>query len=313
MTTNTCPAPLDGASCDDWFSIVLLPDTQCYTADGAPPDSPACGDGAGSFDGLQSQMDWISRNRARLRIAAVVGLGDIVQCTPTGNEWSNAVSAYTVLQFSGLPFVPLAGNHDFDACEYSTTRAMTRYDAAIGPLMTAPWVGGSSYPSGTVENLFVTFDALGDRYLVLALEYYPRPAAVEWARSVLDANGDARVLVATHAFLRPDGTRDPGTVADGTAPTLLWDSLLAERPNLIGVVSGHLPGVAHRVDSGTNGNAVPQMLSNFQWYAHGGSGYLRILHVFPHDGLIAARTCSPFLNAELTDPGTHQFTVPFGP
>src|SRR5438045_3406560 len=78
------------------FTVVLLPDTQCYISLGE--GSHSCGPAPrGSVDMLQAQMKWIVASRARLSIAAVLGLGDITECGSYDGEWRRADTSYGVL------------------------------------------------------------------------------------------------------------------------------------------------------------------------------------------------------------------------
>jgi hypothetical protein len=313
---------LASAGCAKWgwpradspniFSLVVLPDTQCYTSNGSPPNSPACGKGAGRLEMFESQIDWIVRNRQGLDVAAVVGLGDIVQCNSEGTQWSNALSAYAALDQSGIPYAPVSGNHDYDTCDFTPARIALRYNASFGPLLRSHgWFGTSSYPAGAIDNFFISFERFGQAYLVIALEFYPRQKAVEWARGVMAAHPTALVIVTTHAFLKPDGLRPVRPAVDGYSPEDLWNSLVKEAPNVIAVVSGHFANAARRTDLGTGGNRIPQMLSNYQWYSEGGSGYLRILTIDPARRTIDVRTYSPYLNHELVDDAS-RFVVEYG-
>ena len=163
-----------------------------------------------------------------------------------------------------------------------------------------------------IDNFYVRTDVGGKHLLVVGLEFLPRPEAVQWATDVLDAYPDDLVIVATHEFLNAQAQRARYTVRDASSPDEIWTTLIRDRANVVAVLSGHWPGPARRTDTGSSGNLIPQMLSNYQWYPHGGSGYLRLLVIKPESRSIDVQSCSPFLNARLRDDG-NEFRVRYGP
>ncbi|HVZ21936.1 MAG TPA: metallophosphoesterase [Vicinamibacterales bacterium] len=314
---------------EDGFTVVVLPDTQCYTSGGAPEHPGSCGARpAGAPQMLQAGAEWIARNADRLRIAAVLSLGDTTECGNAESEWQRAEASFRILDGRGLPYLVAVGNHDYDAwCTAGglSSRALAAFNRHFGTARyaTHPWYGASTYPAGSGENAFITFDAGTSKFLAITLELFPRRAALEWAGRVLDANADRQAIVVTHAYLSAEGSRhetvtNPGPSAyrmtDAADGEGIWTALASQHPNVIAVVSGHAGGstgagaVASRVDAGAHGNLVPQMLSNYQFDAGGGSGYLRLMHVQPSTQTIAVRTYSPYLDRWQTD-SRNDFTV----
>src|SRR5665213_1812078 len=157
----------------------------------------------------------------------------------------------------------------------------------------------------------------------LSLELFPRDAALNWATQVLDAHADRQVIIVTHAYLSVEGLRqetstNPGPSAYGmTDGNAVWTKLASRYSNIIAVVNGHAGGstgrgaVAARTDVGLAGNLVVQMLSNYQFDAGGGNGYLRLLNIQPAKRTITVTTYSPYLNRWLTDAG-NAFTIQYG-
>jgi hypothetical protein len=283
------------------FSVVLLPDTQYYSE---------------SYPTIFTQQTrWIVNNRSTWNIQFVIGEGDIVN-TPSNNfEWVNADASIKVLDNAGMPYVLAIGNHDYDDI-LPSARGTTAYNKWFGIARYSkhPWYLG--HLDTTNENFYATFTVNGQRYIVMALEYYPRDSALSWAESVMQANSDAKVLVVTHSFLFTDGTR--GDICDtnnmrgttGRNAETSWEETLKDQANLQLVVSGHLvtTNSAHRSDLGTNRNLVNQIFTNFQNWTHGGNGYLRILKFRPSLNTIEVYTYSPTLNNFLTD-SANQFNM----
>src|SRR5690242_12038852 len=81
------------------FSIVILPDTQYYSA-----YYPAI---------FTSQTQWILNNRSSRNIAFVIHEGDITN-TNTNAEWQNASTSMGMLDGT-VPYIVVPGNHDYCA------------------------------------------------------------------------------------------------------------------------------------------------------------------------------------------------------
>lgn len=142
-------APIHSAAAGSGdFSIVVLPDSQWYTAH---PAYAYCvnslgkhymsNDGPATFD---AQMQWIVDNRAAWNIAYVAHVGDVVNdgdypatitntfpgcdyvcndtsgmCDWNGVEWANAANSMSIIEQAiaparpyGIPFGLVVGNHD---------------------------------------------------------------------------------------------------------------------------------------------------------------------------------------------------------
>jgi hypothetical protein len=283
------------------FSVVLLPDTQYYSE-----SHPTI---------FQQQTQWIVNNRTAWNIQAVLGEGDIVNTPGNAYEWTNADQAIQALDVADIPYALAIGNHDYDNIA-PTTRSTVAYNNMFGVARYASktWYGG--HYGTTNESFYITFTTNGQKYIVLALEYYPRTLILDWANDLMTNNPDAIFLITTHAFEYTDGARED--VCDtndmrnsGQNAESVWESVLKEHPNVQLVVSGHVIGnnTAHRTDVGLNGNLVHQIFTNFQNLTNGGNGYLRILKFRPSLNTIEVYTYSPSLNQWLTT-AAFQFVLP---
>jgi hypothetical protein len=180
----------------------------------------------------------------------------------------------------------------------------------------------ATFEPGTVTNAAYAFQAGGQPWLILALEFGPRDTVLAWAESVLDARPGASVILVTHAYLFVDGTRldhvagtnqysnphdygqlDSASDAANDGPNdgeELWQKLIAHRPEIRLVLCGHMHARARLTSQRPAGPPVHQLLSDFQAESLGGSGYLRILTFMP-TGQVLVRTYSPFLDQFLSD------------
>lgn len=295
------------AQTSDDFTVVLLPDTQFYSA--VYPQI------------YQSQMNWIAANRATRKIQFVLGLGDIVDNGSSVTQWQNADAAVRILDRASIPYLMPLGNHDYDNID-PAGRSTTFFNQYFGPQR---YAGRSyfkgNYPSGRADNMWAIFNVNGHPYLVIALEFYPRDAALTWASDILQANPTLDAILVTHAYTYSDNSRiafcdadSPPTyhMTDANNGEQMWTKFASQFPNIRLVLSGHIQtgtGVGRLATIGAGGNLVNQMLSDYQAYAKGGDGWLRILHFYPSQNRIDVTTYSPYLNQYLTD-ADNAFSVP---
>ncbi|HWR36541.1 MAG TPA: Ig-like domain-containing protein [Clostridia bacterium] len=283
------------------FTVALIPDPQNYSQ-----FYPAI---------FKQQTRWIVNNAQARNIRFVIGEGDMVNNPGSPTEWDNAEAAVNVLD-GKVPYAMAIGNHDYEGVE-PAKRSAIAFNQHFGPsrYQGYSWYGGNY--NGSNEN-FYTFLTVGtQRYMVLALEYYPRDAILTWASSVIDANPDAKIMLVTHSFLYTDGTRGDkcdthdmsGTTGNNAQSS--WLKFLSQKRNAMLAVSGHLVATssAHRTDLGVNGNVVNQIFTNFQNWPSGGQGYLRLLAFHPSQNRVDVTTYSPYLNSWLTT-SAYQFSLP---
>jgi Calcineurin-like phosphoesterase/Carboxypeptidase regulatory-like domain len=293
------------------FTIVVLPDTQFYSAN--HPDI------------FTAQTKWILSHMSSLNIKAVVGVGDIVNGGGEPTQWRNADFSVSFLEHN-VPYFLAIGNHDYNANNPpKRTAAATNFNKYFGPARYANTYSGwkGSFPKGSNENFYATLTIEGHRYLFLVLEFYPRSTSLQWASSIISANPDKEVIVVTHSYEYFDNTRvalcdnynaeSYGMGADNDGEDM-WTGLVRRFPNVSLVLSGHITRAAgqmatgRRTEVGLNGNIVNQILSNYQAMANGGEGYLRIMTFRRSLNRIDVSTYSPYLLTSLTD-STNKFAV----
>ncbi len=284
------------------FSVVVLPDTQFYSE-----SHPAI---------FTAQTQWIVNNSADYNIQFVLGEGDIVNVADTPAQWQNADAAVKLLDNAKIPYVLPLGNHDYDHFNPSA-RGTTAFNTYFGPSRYAQysWYMGG-FPGGTNDNFYAEFTVNGKQYLILALEFLPRPASLDWAKTVLDANPDKEIIVVTHSFLFTDSTRadqcnnnDNGATGNNQGEDV-WQNLLINYPNLSLVLNGHFVGInaSRRADLGLQQNLVNEIFANYQGLTNGGNGWMRILTFRPSLNRIDIVTYSPYLNQYKTD-SSNQFSI----
>ena len=290
---TTCFSALAQVTSPD-FSVVVLPDAQNYTE--YHPEI------------FTAQTQWIVNNRANYNIQFVLGEGDLVNLADQTVQWQNADAAIRLLDNANIPYVLPIGNHDYDDY-HPSSRGTTAFNTYFGPSRYAQysWYKGG-YPGGTNDNFYAEFTVNGKQYLILALEFVPRDASLDWAKTVLDSNPDKEIIVATHSFTFMDSTRADQCNNNDMPPSGnnqgedVWQKLLINYPNFSLVVSGHFVGTpARRADLGIHQNVVNELFTDYQDLPNGGDGWMRILTFRPLLNRIDVVTYSPYLNQYMTD------------
>jgi hypothetical protein len=280
--TVTGPAGLPDPD-DTTFMLAVLPDTQIYSL---------------SLPGIfTAQTSWIAANTQSRKITYVLHLGDLVeQNFPL--EWERAAQAMWLLE-GIVPFALVPGNHDLGPFGNATTR-VTLLNRYFSYERTAAWpTFGGAFESGKLENTYHLFSAGGRDYIIMALEWGPRDAVVSWADGVMAGHPDRYGILLTHAYLNNDDFRyditdtsraqphnphnwgTEGGVNDGEE---LWQKLVRKHAFVM-TLNGHVlaDGTGYLASVTDRGTTCHQMLSNYQFRALGGEGYLRLL-AFMNDG-----------------------------
>jgi|GEM_PF-2397462 len=292
----------------DAFTVIVLPDTQIYSQ-----NHPHI---------FLAQTEWIVRMAEELNIKLVLHAGDVVNRGVAFEEqWVNAEAAMKLLDDAGIPTFIAIGNHDYD--DEARTRSSGKFNEyfGIGRYLGKPWFAGA-FEEGKSDNVYGLMEAGGIPFLVMALEFGPRRAVIDWANDVIARHPERDVIVVTHAYMYDDDTRmSPGDswnpksyglgrdAADGED---MWRELFSRHGNVRMILSGHVlgSGAGRRIDPGAAGNAVHQILANYQMRAMGGEGYLRIMQFRPSEGIVDVKTYSPYLDRYLEDE-RQQFVITY--
>jgi predicted phosphodiesterase len=316
------------------FTIAILGDTQNYSQ--YYPEIYA------------QQTQWLVDNKASRNIQFALHVGDVVNFDDT-TQWNNAAAAMSTLN-GQLNYAIVPGNHD-----YADNRNVSQFNQAnrFGP--GSAYAGQSTlagyYPGepNSRMNTFHTFEANGEKILVMALEFGPRDEVIDWAESVVDAHPDYRAILLTHAYMYDGGTwfdasvdpNDPqgrtfdeirddevdriesvfnpksyGWATGANDGRDLWEKLVRERENFSLVITGHQfderDGIPFQFNVGDNGNAVYQMLIDQQNRALGGEGWIRLLEFSPDGTTVTVKSYSPYLN-QWSYASDEYFTIQLSP
>jgi hypothetical protein len=183
-------------------------------------------------------------------------------------------------------------------------------------------------------NTYSTFEANGQKYLVLALEFGPRDGVVAWAKNVVDTHADYKTILLTHGYMTDGGARfnddvDPSDSQGRTYDELravevghdesiynpksyswvgskgndgedLWNKIVDNSSNVPLVISGHqydeLDGFPYLMTTAADGDPVYQMLFDTQNRQFGGEGWIRLLEFQPDGKTVVVKTYSPLFN-----------------
>ncbi|TWT86661.1 Calcineurin-like phosphoesterase [Pseudobythopirellula maris] len=298
------------------WTLAILPDTQVYSE--RYPQHYA------------AQTRWIADHAASHNIAFVLHEGDVTEHN-TPEQWDHALRAMDTLN-GVVPFAISPGNHDYGPGGNSSARTSRFNDSEYfgpGSYYSQQDSLAGSFETDKTDNTFHTFSAGGKEWLVLALEWAPRDEVVAWANRVVTDHPDRLVMLVTHAYMYFDESRydwaakhdtqswnphayalakQPGeTINDGQQ---LWEKLVSRHERFRFTFNGHVlgDGTGFQSSLGERGNAVHQMLANYQFKEQGGMGDMRLLE-FKQDGkTVEVRTYSPVLDRCDTS-SDQQFTL----
>jgi hypothetical protein len=300
------------------FTIAVMGDTQNYSE--FYPEIYA------------QQTQWLVDNKNVHNIQFALHVGDIVNFENT-TQWNNAAAAMSTLD-GQLNYAMVPGNHD-----YANNRGVSQFNQAnrFGP--GSPYASQSTlagfYPAepDSRMNTFHTFEANGEKFLVMALEFGPRDDVLSWAGTVVDAHPEHRAILLTHGYMYDGGTWfdasvDPNDSQSRTFDEIrddevhrvesvynpksygwatgandgrdMWEKLIRERENFSLVIAGHQfderDGLPFKLDQGDFGNDVYQLLVDQQARVNGGEGWIRLLEFSPDGTTVTVKSYSPLLD-----------------
>ncbi len=277
----SAPAAASGKCTFLPFSLLVMPDSQYYNA-----------------WMWKTAMTWILAQQKPLNVAMMLHEGDITH-NDTAAEWKTATESLTLMD-GKLPYALAVGNHDMAKNGGGDTTNFNKHFPAER-MSKLPGFGGS-YPAGKMDSSYYTFRAGGADWLVLALVYDPGDAVLAWAHGVVAKHPTRRIIVVTHAYLLPSGSR-------GAPGKKIWDKLVRKHRGMTLVFNGHyIAGTGARlVSTGDKGNKVYQLFANYQNTSLSGWAAQRIVRLDPLARQLSVKTYGT-LNSKYITVEAHQFT-----
>lgn len=281
------PALRDSGS----FTMIMVPDPQSYTKFAA--NQPL----------FELQTAWIAQNVERLRVAAALFTGDMVEQNnllisggvpnpyngdQTSRQQWEAVSKSLSRLDGKIPYVVAQGNHDvgYRSAENRFSLAPEYIYPERNACFAEALVATCANVEGvhTMENAAFEFhDKNWGDLLVIAFEFAPRDETLEWASRLIESERFSRhkVIILTHSFLAHDGGRieqEGYKLTPCNWPQAVWDKLVYPSKNICLVLCGHTgipPKIegdsvdysqttSFRIDQTADGRHVPQMMFNSQ-------------------------------------------------
>jgi len=309
------------------FALAVLPDTQFYSRYATSSESSQYERHYGS-EPYYAQTRWIADNAQRLNIPFVIHLGDVVDQVGKPEQWKVADTAMQVLETAKVPYSILAGNHDvlndLDYDANPTTGTDTQRVLANEPYL--QWFSTKRAKrqatfgerDGTGFHEYHVFTAQGQQFLVLSLSWRISDAGIAWARGVIASHPTLPVILVNHQLLNiaPDAV-SPLETGYGK---MLWEKLIRDNDQIFMTLNGHHHGGARLTKTNDFGNAVEEMVVDYQMAYQGGNGLMRlyefdltnrrikVLSFSPWVPMKPADTLNAFDQAVLTEPN-HSFSI----
>jgi len=284
------------------FTIVAMPDTQCYTGQL----------NGGKKEMMIAQTEWAIANRESRNVVYVAELGDISNNGDTPSyvsQWYNATNAMyrlenpTATQLAdGMPYGVAVGNHEQTPNSNADSGTTTNYNKYFG----VSHFQGRSYYAGHYgtnnNNHFDFFSANGLDFVVIHFEYDATMNApvLTWANEILRTNANRRAILVTHYF---GSASTPSTFS--TQGAAIYNALKTNA-NLFLMLSGHVCGEGSREDT-FNGHTVHTLVSDYQCYPNGGNGFMRLMEFSPSNNVVVVQTYSPWTGEYETDEDSEFF------
>jgi hypothetical protein len=301
-STPTGTTPPAATTAISSFAIAVMPDTQFYARYATSAESSQYGRRFGS-EPFAAQTQWIAANAKALNIPFAIHLGDVVDQVSRPEQWKVADSAMQVLEVAKRPYSVCAGNHDvLNDVDY-TIDPVNGTDAGrtLGNEPYLQWFGpsraarqatfGGRDPSGFHE--YHIFEGQGQKFMVLSMSWRVSPAAISWARAAIARNPTLPVILVNHQLLN--------IAADGITPLeteygkMLWEKLIRDNDQIFMTLNGHHHGAARLTKTNNFGNAVEEMVVDYQMAYQGGNGLMRLYEFDLTNKVVKVLSFSPWV------------------
>lgn len=291
------------------FNLAVIPDTQAETNEAANAR-------------FLGRTNWLAANKDALDLRYVLHTGDIVNWGWLDQpQYDRATAAMDKLTDASIPYNVSVGNHDTRAVGWNGVSGSTGYGGSaymynpecpsrLGAAECYSWllvrhteelndnfptssIGGlgGTFESGKIDNNFSTFKAAGRKWLVLTLEFAPRTAAVNWAKSVVEAHPDYNVIVQTHYYIEGNGVISSSNAGYGSnSGSYVYNNLIKKYANIKLVFSGHTGSASSRVDTGSAGNKILTFLLNDLGKSYNS---VRLVNIDTDAGTVSTKVYSP--------------------
>ena len=244
--------------------------------------------------------------------------------TMSGFDYSTPFG-FEILKQAGIPYSIILGNHDYDAFYMPSGTGRTAnyynyyfsndsYNEKFADNVVA------RYDSSNMMNVIYEFTSTTNngksvKYLVVALEFGPSDAMVQWANDFVSQEQykNHRIIWNSHYLVYSDGTYatedsgwNPDTYGysqdygiDTNRGGELFNEMISLHQNSFMAAGGHISieSVMKRVDKGVNGNEIFGMLFDMQdSFNNRGDSFILVAKVNEKSKKITFRLYNPVLN-----------------
>lgn len=261
-----------------------------------------------------SQIEWIAAKADSMKTPIALHVGDLVNFD-NFDQWELASVGMRILDRANVPYAIALGNHDTGAVgEFSGSAAPGDVNVNLRntqkfnyffPVNRFPLQKGR-FENNKSDNSYYTFRAGDVDWIVVTLEFCAREEAAQWMDKVLKEHPDHNAIILTHYHLTGRGGIAPNNAGYGDMKVIdIFEQYIKPNKNVLLVLSGHTVWSAWKIDQGTQGNNIYQILQDYQ---RKDDGYIRLLDIDTEKGTISAKMYSPYLDKTLEDDSSFLFT-----
>lgn len=261
-----------------------------------------------------SQIEWIAAKADSMKTPIALHVGDLVNFD-NFDQWELASVGMRILDRANVPYAIALGNHDTGAVgEFSGSAAPGDVNVNLRntqkfnyffPVNRFPLQKGR-FENNKSDNSYYTFRAGDVDWIVVTLEFCAREEAAQWMDKVLKEHPDHNAIILTHYHLTGRGEIAPNNAGYGDMKVIdIFEQYIKPNKNVLLVLSGHTVWSAWKIDQGTQGNNIYQILQDYQ---RKDDGYIRLLDIDTEKGTISAKMYSPYLDKTLEDDSSFSFT-----
>ena len=225
---------------NDWdYSIALIGDQQIIT--GYNPDQ------------LHYFGDWFLDNYKEQKLGYILNVGDMTNFNKD-EEWPVIRDEYA--RYDGIiPYALVRGDHDILAKD-RTSAGQSNEDGQNLKMFTDTFTGTAYADTieGWCEDLTnsyrtATLGTRNTKYLIITIDKNASPEVRAWAKGVIEAHPDHRVIITTHCYLSCNGTHyrvgdesttDPVSGRYKVNGDTLFNELVKPYDNVDFFISGHV-------------------------------------------------------------------------
>lgn len=222
------------------------------------------------------------------KIAYAVHTGDVVNIPNFRAQYRYADYCQGIIDSAGVPNGILAGNHDVGhdplTVDYSMFQeyfGKHRYEKNI-------WFGDDSYDDNSLSYQLITMGDSDYIFLLLGYGRENQDTVIEKANEILRRYKHRTAVIATHAYIKPNGEYDNDRALD------ILEKIVYPNENVRLVICGH-HDAAYRKEIRFGDRKIIELLADYQSllpHKNYGGAFLRLISL--GEGKLISRAYSPY-------------------